>query len=238
MSEWSFNVTYLPGILQLLFLPFRIPRYLPTYLGMLTETLQMGFDSPQDKRNAATFAFVEEKYKTVIHGRDGFEAIAKGTWSSVKDSSYWTSGFRRYGASKLFLLMMMYELQRRLDRDSALHNICFLGVDPGTMITRIQRHAPWFIRVVIFQIYYPIILMFMPNGPIRTTQRSASDLLHAAFDLGPGLGQFPKALYFNGREPLETSVESRDIEKCDLVWKESVRYTRLKAGDTVLINWE
>lgn len=181
---------------------------------------------------------MDEKYKTTVHDQAGLEAIAKGTWSSAEEDPSWRSGFRRYGAAKLFEVMMIHELQRRLDRDPALSNISILGVDPGTMMTGITRHAPWVIRVLLFQIIYPIIAWLMPNGPVRATRKSASDVLRAAFDSDAVLGQFPKDLYFDGTEPMETSAESKDAQKRDLVWKASVRYADLKQGETVLVSWQ
>lgn len=182
---------------------------------------------------------MDEKYKTFLaHDETSFEAIAKGTWSTVEEDSSWHSGFRRYGAAKLFSIMMVHELQRRIDRDPALKNICILGVDPGTMLTGMHRDAPWLLRVLVFQIIYPIILMLFPNGPVRSTQKSASHVLQAGFGSDPVLGQFPKSVYLNGTEPLETSAESRDVRKRDLVWKESIRYANLKEGETVLVDWQ
>ncbi|KAK3937346.1 hypothetical protein QBC46DRAFT_12167 [Diplogelasinospora grovesii] len=191
---------------------------------------------PNDKRNASSKAFEEEKYKTFVHDEAGFEAIAKGTWSSAEEDPSFRSGFRRYGAAKLFVIMMMHELQRRMDHDAALMNVCVLGVDPGAMITGLQRLSPWFIRVLLFKVIYPIIVYLNPNGPIRPPQRSASDVLEAAF--GSGSGELPKDLYFDGTRPLETSAESRDAQKRDLVWRETVRYAHLKEGDTILGNWQ
>lgn len=193
--------------------------------------------SPYDKRNDATHAFDEERYKHVVHDPASFEAIAKGTWSSAQEDPTWRSGFRRYGASKLFSVMMIHELQRRLDRDPALNKICILGVDPGTMTTGLQRHASWFVRVLIFQIIFPIVAYLMPNGLVRSTQKSASQILHASFSSKPPLGEFPKGLYYFDTELFETSQESKDAQKRELVWKESIRYAHLHPGDTVLSDW-
>jgi len=193
--------------------------------------------SPQDKRNGATKAFEEEKYKTFVHDEADFEAIAKGTFSPAAEDSSFRSGFRRYGAAKLFLIMMMYSLQRRMNQDAELKNICVLGVDPGSMITGLQRNAPWIIRVLIFKIINPIILYLSPNGNnVRSTQRSASDVLEAAF--GSGSGELPKSLYFDARQPLETSVESKDDQKQNLVWTETAKIAQLREGDTLLSEWQ
>ncbi|ROV92427.1 hypothetical protein VPNG_09606 [Cytospora leucostoma] len=195
---------------------------------------------PYDTRNDASgsWAGEHEKHKTVIHDEADLEAIAKGTWSSAKEDPSWHSGARRYGAAKLFLVMLIHELQRRLDRDPALSNISVLGVDPGAMSTGMPRLASWFIRVLLFQIIFPIVAYLAPNGPIRTTQKSASHVLQAAFDSGPALGEFPKDRYLDGTEPRETSAESRDPQKRDLVWKTSVHLAQLKEGETALVNWQ
>jgi hypothetical protein len=197
----------------------------------LAKLMKMHY-SPNDKRNAITKAFEEEKYKTFVHDEASFEAIAKGIWSSAEEDSSFRGGYRRYGASKLFLIMMMHELQRRLDREAALKNICVLGVDPGPMISGLQRLSPWVIQVLIYKVIYPILVYFYPNGPIRPTRRSASDVLEAAF--GSGSGELPKDLYFDGTRPLETSAESRDVQKRNLVWTETAKYALLKEGDTIL----
>lgn len=36
------------------------------------------------------------------------EHVARGTWSTTKDDPSWHAGFRRYAASKLCTMMMMY----------------------------------------------------------------------------------------------------------------------------------
>ncbi|KAI3317206.1 putative short-chain dehydrogenase [Xylariaceae sp. AK1471] len=190
-----------------------------------------------DPRNARTKAFDDPKYKTFVSDAASFEAIAKGTWSPATEDATFRGGFRRYGAAKLFLIMMQHELQARLDADPALNRICILGVDPGTMISGLQRLAPWFIRVLLFKIIYPLVVYINPNGPVRTPSRSAGDVLEAAFGVGEG-GELPKDKYFDGTTPLETSEESRDAAKRELVWKETVKLTGLKEGETALSNWQ
>lgn len=194
-------------------------------------------NSPQDPRNDRAKAFVGE-YQTIIDDESSVEAIAKGIWSSSSAEHGWRSGFRRYGASKLFLVMMIHSLQQRLDHDPNLSKVCILGVDPGTMSTGLQRHAGWLIRILLFRIIYPLIAWLKPDGIVRTTERSASDIVRAAFDHGPGLGQEPKDVYLDGTVPLETGQESQDVQKRAWVWKESVRLTGLKGDETALVDWQ
>ncbi|KID72293.1 Short-chain dehydrogenase TIC 32 [Metarhizium brunneum] len=196
---------------------------------------------PSDKRNDRSKAF-EGKYKQIIGSDEAsVEAVAKGTWGSAKEDPSFRSGLRRYGASKLCLLMMMFELQRRADADARLGNLRVVGVDPGTMVTSITRLAPWAMRVILFGAVLPAVALLFPRGPVRTPQRSGADVLHVAGLLGganadarPGA----KAVYYNGREPMETNPEARDAQKRALVWAESVKYTRLVGGETILGDWQ
>lgn len=142
--------------------------------------------------------------------------------------------------------MMQHELQARLDASAAApgvdagtaRRICVLGVDPGTLSTGMQRLAPWFIRVLLFKVIYPLILFFNPDtNVLRTPARSAGDVLEAAFGaVGEG-GEPPRDLYFDGRVLVETGEESRDAGKRALVWAETAKLAGLKDGETVLENW-
>ncbi|ROW15545.1 hypothetical protein VPNG_02333 [Cytospora leucostoma] len=195
---------------------------------------------PDDPRNTRSKAFADEKYRTIAPSdAAGFDAVARGAWSAAAEDASFRGGFRRYGAAKLFLVMMQHELQGRLGRDATLENVSVLGVDPGTMISGLQRLAPWFIRVVLFGVVYPLVLWLRPEGgPVRSAARSAGDVLEAAVGAVGVEGGLPRDLYFDGRVPLETSAESRDVGKRKLVWSESVRYAGLEEGDTVLGDWQ
>lgn len=137
--------------------------------------------------------------------------------------------------------MMQHELQARLDAGvpgAGGAGICILGVDPGTVVSGLQRMAPWWIRVLSMQILYPIIQYFYPASDlVRTAARSAGDILEAAFGaVGPG-GEPPRDMYFNGRTPAETGPESRDAAERAMVWAETAKLAGLRDGETVLANW-
>ncbi|KAK0616092.1 hypothetical protein B0T17DRAFT_496732 [Bombardia bombarda] len=193
---------------------------------------------PSAKQNARMFP--DEKWTPILH--DSTDPIAKGTWSTTADDPSWNGGFRRYAASKLSAIMMIGELQRRLDTDPILNNISILGIDPGSMPTGLTRNGPWFIRVLVGQIIFPALAglrtWLAPNGPLRTTYKSAGDVLAAAFESSPVLGERPKGLYLNGSELGDTSLESKSVEKREMLWKDSVRYAQLGEGETVLVNWQ
>ncbi|KAI0397366.1 NAD(P)-binding protein [Xylariaceae sp. FL0594] len=185
-------------------------------------------------------------HKTVISS--DLEPIAKGTWSpnSADDNNSWTwaAGYRRYGASKLCGVTMIHELQRRLDRDPVLRDISVLAIDPGSMPTGIvRRSSSWFLRVVVFQLLFPVLCTLMvrlfPNGNWRTVQKSSRDVVAAALKSGPPpLSQRPKSLYLNGSELGRYNSEAADQAKGRVVWRGSVRYANLTEGDTVLKDWQ
>ncbi|OTB05568.1 hypothetical protein M426DRAFT_72848 [Hypoxylon sp. CI-4A] len=176
---------------------------------------------PADPRHAATKAYVDPKYQPFVTDAASFEAIARGTWSPAREDGSFRSGFRRYGAAKLFLIMMQHELQARLDASdtsadsAALSRICVVGVDPGAMITGMPRLAGWFIRVLIFQVIYPVVQYFNPDGGVRPTSKASAEVLEAAFGI----------------------PESRDAEKRRLVWRETARFAGLEEGESVLVDW-
>ncbi|KAK8062196.1 hypothetical protein PG997_014293 [Apiospora hydei] len=192
---------------------------------------------PKDPRNSRTGAFTDPKYKTFVSAEDAaasFHAIAEGKWSPATEDAGFRGGYRRYGASKLFLAMMQHELQARLDdADADLgrnNRICVVGVDPGVMSTGMQRLAPWVIRVLIFRILYPLIQLVAPNKGPRPTGRAAEEVLEAAVagsaSDGDGDGdgdgerlELPRDGYFHEMKVMETSEESRDANKRALVWR-------------------
>lgn len=105
------------------------------------------------------------------------------------------------------------------------------------MSAGLQRHVSWFIRVLMFKIVLLLMLLLMSNPPF-VQPRSQYHILQAASDSNEVLGEYPRDLYLSGDEPWETSEESRDAQKRELVWKKNVRYTQLKEGETILAAWD
>lgn len=191
--------------------------------------------NPNDKRNGP----ITEEWKTIF--QNSTEPLARGTWSASNENPSWRVGFRRYGASKLCLVMMIGELQRRLRGDPILSNISILGVDPGAFSSGVARRSPWPIRILIYQIIIPALAGLMawlqPNGTLRTQAKASEDVLYAAFDCDPQLGERPRGLYLDGKEPREMSAEARDVNKREMLWRDSIRYAQLEEGETTLVNW-
>lgn len=136
-----------------------------------------------------------------------------------------------------------HELQRRLDVDPTLNNISVLAVDPAAMATGIVRHSPWFVRVIVFGFFAGVFgglwVRFFPNGTWRTPQKSARDVLAAAFHSAPTpLTDRPKSLYLNGSELGQYNSEAKDPEKCRIIWEGSLRFSGLQHNETILQDWQ
>ncbi|KAI1765018.1 NAD(P)-binding protein [Hypoxylon sp. FL1150] len=193
---------------------------------------------PYDKFNKGSMGgqFDDEKWTTILG--DSIEPLAKGTWSPNDGSPPELAGLRRYGAAKLCLIMMIGELQDRLDRDPLLNKITVLGVDPGWMATGISRRHPMypFVRVVMPWVA-GILSWLQPSGMYRTPSRSSKDVVAATFGIGPMRGMDLKGLYFKGAILSEVSTEARDQEKRKMVWRGSVEHAGLQQADTVLLDW-
>ena len=83
----------------------------------------------------------------------------------------------------------------------------------------------------------PVMTWWSPNGVLRTTWKSAGDVLRAAFDTEE-LGEYPNGIYLNGSEPLEVSAEVKDKEKTGQLWRDSLGYAGIQEGDTILSEWK
>ncbi|KAI2610569.1 putative short-chain dehydrogenase [Hypoxylon sp. NC1633] len=198
---------------------------------------------PHDEANKLNSAFEDEQWKTIFAdaSSESVESVARGTWStSPKDPAQdprQLPGIRRYGASKLCSIMMIPELQRRLDSDPKLSNISVVGVDPGMMATNFTTGTlNWLLRLIFF-IVTQIASRLSPNGMFRSPHKSANDVLSAALGTESPIGERPKGSYFNGDDRKEISGEAKDQDKRASVWRASVQYAGLTEGQTCLVNW-
>ncbi|KAI0870476.1 putative short-chain dehydrogenase [Hypoxylon argillaceum] len=86
-------------------------------------------------------------------------------------------------------------------------------------------------------IIYPIVALSVPNGLVRSSSKLATQVLNAAFDSDSELTTLPKTGYYFDGKPFETSVDSRNAQRRDVVWKEGVKCARLKGDETILCDW-
>ncbi|KAI1869779.1 uncharacterized protein JN550_005760 [Neoarthrinium moseri] len=228
--DLSFVVNYLGNWLLTLMLLQSMDRE----AGRIVVVNSWTYD-PNDTRNGP----VPEQWRTVF--KDSTSAVAKGSWSNNSQNPSFQSGLRRYGAAKLCLMMMVGELQRRLNSDPVLNNILILSVDPGVFASDISRRSPWPIRFLMYCTTIPLLASITtwlwPNGTVRTQTKGAQDIIHAAFESNGASDERTTNTYLDGTTPREMSTEARDVKKREVLWRESIEYAQLKEGDTVLVNW-
>ncbi|KAK7962821.1 short-chain dehydrogenase [Apiospora aurea] len=236
-TDDGFDMTFMTNYLGHWLLTLLLLQSMDREAGKIVVVGSLAHD-PYAQQNNSGGQFSDPKWKTIF--QDSTESVAKGTWSTTADDPSWCAGFRRYGASKMCEAMMIKlndiespELQRRLDADPTLNRISVLGVDPGSMPSNLTRRGPWAMRVLLGKILMPLlaglVVRLSPNGPLRTTHKSARDVLAAGFETGP-----VKGLYFDGSARSEMCAEARDPEKQGMLWRESVGYAQLKYDETIL----
>ena len=164
--------------------------------------------------------------------------LAKPPQDSDEIDPY-TAGMRRYGQSKLWMVMFMYELQRRLDSNPELRNICALSVDPGWMATSLVREGPKMLKYLIVPLMKysaPIMTKWKKDGKIQSTESSARAVVNAStssIDEAFG-GVPPKAVFMIGMNKGMSGKMAREEMKQKELWRGSVGFAGLKEGDSVL----
>ncbi|KAK8047389.1 Short-chain dehydrogenase TIC 32- chloroplastic [Apiospora saccharicola] len=208
--------------------------FVSNYLGHWLLTMML-----LETSNTLPTPLTDKKWK-LFFCDDNLDAIVHGTWSSNDDPTSLArqAGTRRYGVANMCNVMMIAELQRRLDADPVLHKLSVVGVDPAVMGTGLLRRGNFIVSVLMWPIIIPLLAPLLtwlwPNGEIRTTYKSAGDVLAAAFEAGDRLrGQF-----LNGSEIMTVMPEAAGSRKRRMVWRDSVRYARLEEKNTALAQWK
>ena len=94
----------------------------------------------------------------------------------------------------------------------------------------LRKSIQWIVPLVA-----PIATSLSPNGSLRTTAKSAQDIINASFSLEVHPGQ---PLYLNGSEISQTAKEARDEEKRKALWVYGIQAGQVTRADTVLAEWE
>jgi hypothetical protein len=138
-----------------------------------------------------------------------------------------------------FSLFHRRELSERISKDSALSGVSVLGLDPGAMPSNLGERGTLVLRI-IFKAFMPLVNPVMsklkPNGMLRTTAQSATDVIRAAFD-SRVLGEKPNGVYMDGSAISDVGAEAKDKRKRERLWLDSVTWAGIHNGDTVLENW-
>ncbi|RYP56947.1 hypothetical protein DL770_010797 [Monosporascus sp. CRB-9-2] len=104
------------------------------------------------------------------------------------------------GASKLSEVMMM-----RIARDPALSSIMVLSLDPASMVSNLGMRGNLLTKAiskVVMPVANPVMTYFQPSGTLRTTSKSAADVLRTCLDT-EAPGECPESVHMNGSELAE-----------------------------------
>jgi hypothetical protein len=121
-----------------------------------------------------------------------------------------------------------------------------VGVDPGAMPTNLARRGSFYMRVILMKLVMPwlaaVSVYFDPNGALRTTSKSADDLLRASglVEQGATVNEVvPGQLeYLNGTDKFELGKEAQDEANAKALWDYSLSAAQIKSGDTALADWQ
>ncbi|KAI4935188.1 uncharacterized protein J4E92_002476 [Alternaria infectoria] len=139
-------------------------------------------------------------------------------------------GFQRYAVSKLVSIMVMYELNRRLKAKKDVESIRAVAVDPLDLITSRafhQPHVPRTIQIMATVVTWllPLIGYFQPR--LVTVEQAAIAFVDVAvadrFDGQEG--------YFEGKNRVESSQDSLDVDIQQALWSRSVEWCGLDRED-------
>ena len=136
-----------------------------------------------------------------------------------------------------------YELQKRLSASPALSKISIIAADPACVGGTDHYEPSTFPSHLYFALKYVLVplqsisSLLFPNGPLRSTTQVGKDLNFACWD-EETLGEYPKAVYLDGRKIVGSSPESKDQEKQKRLWRESLGLVGLKEEETALKAWK
>ncbi|KAG6901995.1 hypothetical protein C0995_005795 [Termitomyces sp. Mi166 len=135
-------------------------------------------------------------------------------------------GFQRYAVSKLCVVMFIYELNRRLQKDPVYEKsraIKGLAVDPGTITdSRALDHdvpRTWnFGTKYVLNPSRPLLRYVMPK--LRSSSAAGKSLVQLTLKESYGGKDMPS--YYEGLKPAKSSKESYDEAKAAKLWDFSV----------------
>jgi hypothetical protein len=132
------------------------------------------------------------------------------------------------------------ELSRLIVKDPTLSRVSVLAVDPGAMASGLAQRGNLSLRLLVAMAPFlaSLINFFQPNGILRTTKKSAADIVHASFDTEAPFSEKPNGLYMNGSALGKVGAEAKDEWKCARLWRDSLEWAGEKESETALAHWK
>jgi len=142
-------------------------------------------------------------------------------------------GFKRYGLSKLVVVMCMFELNRRLAQDSNLKHLSAVAQDPGGIPESRTWSAPglpwvWRWAMAIMSPLLPVVSYVVPK--LRSVDDAAKDLV----EISVGEGFVREKGYFEMMRKGGNSTESEDQGMQRRLWEKSLEWAGVGMESTVL----
>lgn len=157
-------------------------------------------------------------------------------------------GFHRYAVSKLAIIAWMYALNRRLQaatrheeddqgdnrHDYLKYGITAIAVNPGNLSDSraLRENTPTSIRIMSRMIIKPLSPLL--RALVDPTMRKASDAGVDVINLAVGEDYSHAEGYFTLGKKDESSPESMDEKKQELLWQKTLEWTGIGRVDTVL----
>jgi NAD(P)-dependent dehydrogenase (short-subunit alcohol dehydrogenase family) len=200
--ESTFGVDHLaPFYLTLLLLPFMDNNASITFTAS-------GTHDPKQKTGMEPAIF--KSAKELAHPTETNEKLT-------------TVGQRRYTTSKLYNILMTYELQRKLSKTNIRVNAFDPGMVPGTGLARTYSPSLRFVWNNIF----PLLRYVMPN--VNTPQNSGKRLENLA--LSEQYKNY-KGKYFEGTKEIKSTTDSYNKEYQNILWISTIDLLGIKQNET------
>ncbi|KAI0976898.1 putative short-chain dehydrogenase [Xylaria arbuscula] len=177
---------------------------------------------------------VDEQWNNFFN-EDNIDDFTRGTYADKEDGIDGAAELRRYGAFKLFPTMMVGELQLRLEVDPVLNGISITAIDLGNIgDSGLARRSRCFTRATLSTAVPRCLASFIsrrcPKSAIRAIVKSSSDVIQAALQTRSEV----RGSSICGLK-LQLTVH-KDISAAEraMIWRETVRYSRLTREETAL----
>ncbi|RAO73205.1 uncharacterized protein BHQ10_009217 [Talaromyces amestolkiae] len=181
----------------------------------------------------------DDGFDSLVHPAD----ISKDTKAKNDPLGY---GFQRYANSKLAIVAWMYALNRRLHGDSTTdagpqnsssqlkNGITAIAINPGNLSDSraLRSNTPTSLQImsrVVIKPLSPLLRMM-----VDPTMRSAKDAGVDVIELAVGKDYLHAEGYYTLRKRDESSVDSKDERKQEVLWAKTLQWTRLGPNDTVV----
>lgn len=114
-----------------------------------------------------------------------------------------------------------------------------MALDPGGMASGLGRKGDFWLSVVLMKWLLPalgpVMVLWAPNGAVRTAWKSGGDVLRACFEVEVARGE---VLYLNGTDEAEVAKDAKDEGKRRALWAYGIKAAGIRGGETALGEWE